>query len=361
MRQTKRYQSGGLLLEAILFAMVLASVIAFSIPYGVKFYNDRTDQSAGTHLASVVTAAKRYIKANANTLLTTATATTPVAINVSTLRTFGALPTGFSAINAYGQTACALVLQPTPGQLQAVVVTEGGVAQIRSRLNNAAWVMGAEGGIINPDITAVPTAQGPFGSFNIPLTNYVNGNCSGTAASQGRLAAALVFDSSAVLADFLYRYQVPDYPEANRMFTAIDMNTQNITNGNDVSAKRFIDASNNTFLVVPSGTSNLSTVNFVDGKVSTRSATVSLSSFLGNYVHKGNYFQNNNTTVPKPTCPNGGTTNIDVLPQRNLTTDGYQIPAPTDNGATWTVRILDSASALVPGATFLARTYCQYT
>jgi hypothetical protein len=114
-------------------------------------------------------------------------------------------------------------------------------------------------------------------------------------------------------------------------------------------------------LLDPNGTSNLSTVNFVDGKVSTRSATVSLSSFLGNYVHKGNFFQANNTTVPKPTCPDGGATQIDVLPQKNFTTDGYQIPAPTDNGATWTVRILDSASALVTGATFLARTYCQYS
>jgi hypothetical protein len=360
MRDSPRYQAGVLLLEAILFAMVLASVIAFSIPYGVKFYNDRTDQSAGTHLASVVTAAKRYIKANANTMLSTATATTPVVVSVATLRTFGALPTGFSAVNAYGQTACVLVLQPTAGNLQAVVVTEGGTAQLRSRLNNAAWVMGAEGGIINPDITSPPTAQGPFGSFTINLTNYVNGNCSGTAASPGRLAAALVFDSSALLADFLYRYQVPGYPEANQMNTAIDMNTQNINNGNDFVARRFVDANNDTFLLDPNGTSNLSVVNFVDGKVSTRSSTVNLSSYLANYVHKANYIQNNNTTVPKPTCPDSGTTNIDVLPQRNLTTDGYQIPAPTDNGTTWTVRILDSASVLVPGATFLARTYCQY-
>jgi len=114
-------------------------------------------------------------------------------------------------------------------------------------------------------------------------------------------------------------------------------------------------------LLDPGSISNLSTVNFVDGKVSTRSSTVNLSSYLGNYVHKANFFQANDTTVPKPTCPDGGTTNIDVLPQRNLTIDGYQIPAPVDNGATWTVRILDSASTLVTGATFLARTYCQYS
>jgi hypothetical protein len=108
---------------------------------------------------------------------------------------------------------------------------------------------------------------------------------------------------------------------------------------------------------------NVNQMTMVDGLVTTRSSTVKLSSFLGNYVHKANFFQNNNTTVPKPTCPDGGTTNIDVIPQRVLPSDGagYQVPAPTDNGTTWTVRILDSASNLVAGATFLARTYCQYT
>jgi type II secretory pathway pseudopilin PulG len=353
-----RNQSGVTVLEVLIGLSVIGLISVSLVDQTVTAGDQVKNRAAAEQLTLVATAGAQYQKANSAALLAAATTTVPVATSVATLVAGGYLNPGFQSTNAFGQTACLLTLLDSSGRLQSIVVTEGGQPTPTKYRYVIASLAGARGGGIDGT-----TINGAFGGWTLPLGNYTAANCSGTATGDNRLAALVTLDGthSAALADYLYRYQVPGFPDANRMFTNIDMNNNNINNGNDVVAKRFVDANNNTFLLDPNGTSNLSTVNFVDGKVSTRSATVSLSSFLGNYVHKANYFQNNNTTVPKPTCPNGGTTNIDVLPQRNLTTDGYQIPPPTDNGATWTVRILDSASALVTGATFLARTYCQYS
>ncbi|MCA3000087.1 MAG: shufflon system plasmid conjugative transfer pilus tip adhesin PilV [Rhodocyclaceae bacterium] len=353
-----RSQQGLSIIEVLIglavFGLVTVSLVEQTATAGDQVRN----RAAAEQLTLVATAAARYEKDNNAILTASATTAVPVATTVATLVSGGYLNTGFQATNAFGQTACMLTLKNAAGRLQSLIVTEGGQPVPQKYRYVIASLAGARGGGIEGT-----TVNGAFGGWTLPLGNYTAANCSGTATGDNRLAALVTLDgtNSAAIADYLYRYSVPGFPDANRMFTNIDMNGNNINNGNDVVAKRFVDADNNTFLLDPGSISNLSTVNFVDGKVSTRSSTVNLSSYLGNYVHKGNFFQANNTTVPKPTCPDGGTTNIDVLPQRNLTIDGYQIPAPVDNGATWTVRILDSASTLVTGATFLARTYCQYS
>ena len=355
--KTIHKQAGLSVLEVLIGLAVLALA---SIPM-ISQLNDSADlvknRVAAEQLTLISNAAASYIKANNATLSGTATATTPVATTVATLVSGGYLNTGFNATNSYGQTACLLTLKNGAGQLQSVVVTEGGVAIPSKYRYSIAALVGARGGGVEG--TAM---NGAYGAWTLPIGNYANGNCSGTAVADNHLAALVTLDgtSSAAVADYLYRYAVPGFPDANRMYTSVDLNNNNVNNGNDVVAKRFVDAANNTFLLVPSATSNLSTVNFVDGKVSARSATVNLSSMLGNYIHKANYIQGQNTTVPKPTCPDSGTPNIDVIPQRALSVDGFQVPAPVDNGASWTVKILDSASAQIPGATFLARTYCQY-
>jgi prepilin-type N-terminal cleavage/methylation domain-containing protein len=355
-----RGQNGFSVLEVLIGLAVVALI---SIPL-VQQANQSTElvqnRIAAEQLTLVANGGASYLKANYATINAAATTTTPVATTVSSLVAAGYLNTGFQAVNAFGQTACLLTLKNAAGQLESIVVTEGGQPTPKKYRAAIAALVGARGGGVE-----ATTIQGAYGGWSIPIGNYANANCSGTAVATDRLAALVTFDgtNSSSISDFLYRFAVPGFPDANRMFTNIDMNNNDINNGNDVVAKRFVDANNNTFLLDPDQTSNVNKMNMVDGKVSTRSSTVNLSSFLGNYVHKGNFFQNNNTTVPKPTCPDGGTTNIDVIPQRVLPSDGagYQVPAPTDNGATWTVRILDSSSALVAGATYLARTYCQYS
>jgi len=315
---------------------------------------------AAEQLTLVASAGASYLKANYTTLNAAATTATPVATTVATLVSGGFLNTGFQATNPFGQTVCLLTLRNAGGLLESLVVTEGGQMTPRKHRAAIAAMVGARGGGVE-----ATTIQGAFGGWSVPIGNYANANCSGTAVATDRLAALVTFDgtNSSAIADFLYRFAVPGFPDANRMFTNIDMNNNNINNGNDVVARRFVDANNNTFLLDPHQTSIVNLIDMVDGKVTTRSSTVNLSSYLANHVYKANFFQNNNTTVPKPICPNGGTTNIEVTPQRVLPADGagYQVPAPTDNGATWTVRLLDSASVLIAGATFLARTYCQYT
>lgn len=360
MHSLKHSQKGISTLEVLIGLAVLALM---SIPL-VQQANSSSElvqnRVAAEQLTLVANAGAAYLKANYATVNAAATTTTPVATTVATLITGGFLNTGFEAVNPFGQTACLLTLRNASGQLESIVVTEGGQATPQKYRAAIAALVGARGGGVE-----ALNIQGAYGGWSIPIGNYANSNCSGTAVAANRLAALVTFDgtNSSSLADFLYRFAVPGFPDANRMFTNIDMNNNNLNNANDVVARRFVDGNNNTFLLDPHQTSNVNLMTMVDGRVTTRSSTVNLSSFLGNYVHKGNFFQNNNTTVPKPTCPDGGTTNIDVIPQRVFPSDGagYQVPAPTDNGATWTVRILDSASTLVAGATFLARTYCQYT
>ena len=350
-------QAGLSVLEVLIGLAILALA---SIPM-IAQINDTSDlvknRVAAEQLTLISNAAASYVKANNATLSATATTTTPVATTIATLVAGGYLNAGFNATNSYGQTACLLTLKNAGGLLQSVVVTESGVAIPLKYLYAIAALVGARGGGIEAS-----AMNGSYGAWTLPVGNYANANCSGTAVTDNHLAALVTLDgtTSAAVADYLYRFAVPGFPDANRMYTSVDINNNNVNNVNDVVAKRFVDAADNTFLLVPSGTSNLSTVNIVDGKVSARSASVKLSSMLGQYVHKANYIQAQNTTVPQPICPDSGTPNIDVIPQRALSTDGYQVPAPINNGSSWTVVILDSSSTQIPGATFLARTYCYY-
>src|SRR5947209_2495041 len=95
----------------------------------------------------------KYISANYAALSALATATTPVAIPVNTLKGIpaGSIPylsSSFTATNSYGQTPCVLVLQPSAGKLDALVVTEGGSSMGAQSLAYAAANSGQGGGYI---------------------------------------------------------------------------------------------------------------------------------------------------------------------------------------------------------------------
>ncbi len=256
----RRDQQGFTLLEALMGAFILAATIAFAAPFGQRYLDDRVDQAAASYHKTILDVSKRYMKDNFAAIIAGSSASSPFVLNVTTLKAGNYLPSSWGPVNAYNQTPCVLILQPAPNRLQAVAVTEGGRTMERMRLVRAANLLGAEGGLIDPDIAAPLTAKGSFGSFTIDLTNYVTKSCSGTAATAGHLAAAMLFDGSQVLADFLYRNEVPGYPQANTMNTAINMNGNNINAVNTVNAST-VNATTGNITTVTSAITNTGILN----------------------------------------------------------------------------------------------------
>ena len=86
-------------------------------------------QSAVTaaHMRVWDAGALQYVKDFVSTIAATATATTPVTVTTAMMAAAGNyLPLGYSGVNPFGQTLELQVLQPTAGQLQAIVTSQGG-------------------------------------------------------------------------------------------------------------------------------------------------------------------------------------------------------------------------------------------
>jgi len=192
-----------------------------------------------------------------------ATSTTPVLIPVSTLSTANYLTSGFSATNAYGQTLCGLVLQPSPGQLNAVVVAEGGTSINDADLGNVAAAIGAAGGGV---YAASPTMlTGTMGGWQFAAGNYANANnlgqhCNGSSGTvsiaAGHPVMALWFTNFDTTSAFLYRNAVPGQPQLNTMITPIVMNSLQTAGTACTSVGAIAQSANQTSLVI-CGSNNL--------------------------------------------------------------------------------------------------------
>lgn len=222
---THHRQHGFTLIET-LAALALAVILAMGVSQLVLgAVEDNKAQQTGQHQQRVAAAATKYLEANHGTLLTTATATSPVPVTVAQLQAAGFLSNAVEPANPYGQTPCLLVLQPTAGRLEALLVSEGdGTSAIPEKmLPFVASNAGAGGGYISYGSPAV--GQGVFGSWKLPaseLSNYLSANCTGKTAASGSLATALFYEASETN-DFVYRNSVPGRPELNRMTTPLHM------------------------------------------------------------------------------------------------------------------------------------------
>lgn len=228
--------SAGFTLIEMLGALAVGTMMVIGL---MALIDDTIDDSKGQQAAlyqsQVARAAARYVKANYGALTASATATTPTVVTLAQLKAANLLGSAFNGVNAYGQAPCVLVLQPQAGRLDTLVVTEGGVEIPPKDGAFVAANAGEGGGFIPVPAGGQPlAAQGAFRSWSLPIAPYVSRNCSGIAASPGRLASALFFDGPGNLSfDYLYRGAVPGHPELNRMSTPLHMTAVVVEDASD--------------------------------------------------------------------------------------------------------------------------------
>lgn len=136
------------------------------------------------------------------------------------------LPTGFQDKNGHQQTLCALVLQPKPNELYAMVITEGGEPINDVDLSLLAASLGAAGGGIYTQNTSL--AKGALGKWEFNLAtdpvgqNFRNvpSSCTGAPVSftPGHALMALWFSENPA-ATFIHRNEIANHPELNVMQT----------------------------------------------------------------------------------------------------------------------------------------------
>lgn len=210
---------------------VVMSLISLGSAVGWSKVGAENVQNAATanQLMTFDKAAMQYVQDNGVAIASLATSTNPVTITPAMLKASGYLPTGFSDTNVFQQTWQAQVLQPTAGQLQTLVTSQGGQAISAKQLVQIASLAGAQGGFIPYNSQAGDasmnsnTAYGARGAWTQAMANYTN-------PGSGRLASLLAFTNLQSTNGYLYRVQVPNHPELNRAQTSIDMGTNDLNN-----------------------------------------------------------------------------------------------------------------------------------
>jgi competence protein ComGC len=384
-------QRGIALIDVAIAVGLIGVLLAILIPIITARQTDVREQAAAQHMRQFAEGAGFYIKENFTSLYS-ASGAGPVAVTAATIRSAGKLPSSFALTNGYGQSYCLLVARspsatPTRLLLESFAVTEGGRAIADTRVPFVAAMIGAQGAAVE-NVGGSTLIRGAYGGFQVAASNYSSANCSGTAIARGHLASALFFDNQHLIADYLYRFEVPGRPEANTMSTNINMGGNNINNAGRVVGDQFVDRTNNTFQLTPSGTSNLNVVNanivnasiycdrddpsycvdpagtsqLFDTFVTNRSRTVRLSSFLGNFVDKGSTVVFADGFLIKPTCPDGGSPDVRLAGAVTQTDTSYLTNVyAIDAGAAWQIKLTSTGGvSMPPGSQAVAVFGCRY-
>ncbi|WP_241295388.1 shufflon system plasmid conjugative transfer pilus tip adhesin PilV [Burkholderia stabilis] len=391
-------------------------------------------------------AMNRYLNDTGTALAQTATPTVPATVTVDQLAQAGYLPQSVSMRNAYGQTWQMQVLQPTPGQLQAMLFTTGGRQLPMSLLVQTAAQTSAQGmlGGFVPyanqagDATMLSTvAVGANGTFRQALGSYSN-------PGSGHLAMMLGITNAQADNGFLYRVDMkPARPDLNAMQTDLSMtdtqgNAHNINGANVITTQSLnalsggslatpsiktasgtvitwnqvpeggvlslqgangqwvhVESLNGTFRLINSAWNKQTFSVDQDGNVvagsTLKAADIAVPGTScspngkiagnsdgsgqqlacqygtwmpigGRWLRYGYYTVWDAAWVPQPTCPNGGSMQIQVTPQNFMVNNTSVVNAgpATWTGNGWQVHLTDGNGNGIPGAQGIAATYCAY-
>lgn len=336
----KRLRFGRLQAGVTLLELIVALGVMMSFVSGLWFVVDWQVQSArnaavAQHMATVGDATQQYVRDNYSSVAAVATATQPALVRISTLITAGYLTTGFGMTNAQRQDVCALVLQPSAGQLIALVVAEGGNSVNDADLNTVAGMIGGAGGAILSSATS--TLTGSAGTWSQAVGNFANANnagkhCDGATAGAVTLAAghnvmAVWFTGGDITSGFLYRSAVAGRPELNQMQTNLDMNNNAINNAATIALTT----------IVTSGSACAT-----NGVVARDTNGMVMSCQSGTWKPQGSaYWQDPVATFGAlPTCNAGAAWSTRVV---QTPTTGTGPRAYTCNGASWQALAVDDS------------------
>ena len=229
----KRGKGSGIKGIALIEAMA-AVMIAGVMVVGVTMLNQRSNedlraQVAAEHMAAVGQAANVFMRENFAIVAGNATATQAHLILIDDLTASGHLPQGFSRVNAYGQSVCVIVIEPTatPNRLHAMVVAQGGSSINDATLGLVAASIGQGGGGLYASDPA--NMRGAMGAWSVPLatfnvSNHRNLRCDGASGvarpDVGRPVKATWFADESANAG-LFRDAMPGNPGLNTMHTPL--------------------------------------------------------------------------------------------------------------------------------------------
>ncbi len=218
------------MMDSVLGLLVAALVMMLGIRTYTVYETAADQNTIATITASewqqMNTAATSYIQANSTAIEGVATATTPATITVAMLQapTVNLLPASFSPTNPYGQSWEVLVLQPSAGVLQSLVMTTGGTTLKDKQLNQIANLVGVQGGFIPDNDSTLYSAGAVYGvgsAWQVSEAGY-------TGAAPGHLAALLMNVNGQTQSAYLYRNAVPGQPQLNTMNTPLIMSATEI-------------------------------------------------------------------------------------------------------------------------------------
>ena len=232
-KQYNKLYSGFTLVELLIVISIGSAILASVGYYSYNSYQQRDINATAIQIKKIANAAKKYINEYSNALIRTAKADKPSVIPVSVLLQYD----DSLATNNYAeQNYCVLVLQPSVGYLQGLVITEGGEKINDIDLAQIAVLTGANGGGVYS--TNLNNIIGTNNGWNIPINNFAKSEVKcgdGTSAGKtkiesGHAVYALWFKTSrtGINTQVLYRNEVPGQPELATMNTPIIMNTTQI-------------------------------------------------------------------------------------------------------------------------------------
>ena len=214
--------------------MILLLVVIWGATKWDEYWQNRDWQVSAATVTRFTQAVRAYTGRYYETLLNSATTTTPVIVTAEMLKNTGFLEPGFRETISSGQKLTASLVRNTTStdQLQALIVSQGGLALPYMAVRDISVSISTGLGAYLWGSDSIIT--GANASWTMPLTTF------GVSTSSGHIASFLTTDDLNTArqdTDRLYRFSVTGKPDLNRMHTSIDMGTNDLNNTGTVNAQ----------------------------------------------------------------------------------------------------------------------------
>jgi len=146
-KTTKPVSQSGFTLIEITLAIALMSGVLVGLSWLANQYTGTIKkQAAAQYMINWKEAANKYIKNNSAMIMAGSNASSPYMVATTDLISAGLLSAGTAPLNPYSQTVCAKILQPSPGVLTGLIITNGGQTLGDGDAIDVAASIGTDGG-----------------------------------------------------------------------------------------------------------------------------------------------------------------------------------------------------------------------